>query len=207
VSQVATVKTVLTPAQALGALAIVLPSISRTGLNLIAAQSATETASWKSMHNWNMGNVTPTAQQVAAGVPWMDQGIRGMKYIAFPDPVSGSRAMVGWLQYHGLLGFAQNGDLDGYMSALRAGCYLGCIGKTDPTGHTVSQTDYDNYRANISGLMSQLSSVTPVAPPVPSTTPIAGVPPWLIVAGVGAVAGLAAWLAVPPAPRRRRRAA
>jgi len=191
--QVATVKTPLSAAQALGSVLAAAPGLSRTALDMIAAQSAVETAAWKAMNNYNFGNVTPTQSQLAAGVPWMDQGIHGMKYIAFPDPVSGAQAMLGWLSSHGLLAYAQNGDLDGYMAKLRAGCYLGCIGNTDPTGHTVSQTDYDNYRAGIASYMSKLSGVTPVTPPMPVATSLPStVPPWLVALGIlgaGAAAG------------------
>lgn len=162
--QVATVTTPLTPAQALGAVQAALPyGTSRDAVNLIAAQSAVETAGWAAMHNYNFGNVTPTAAQAASG-PWMDQGLP-MKYIAYPDALSGAMGMVGWLTSHGLIAAASIGDLDSYMAGLQAGCYLGCVGLTDPTGHTVSQTDYDNYRAGIASWIAKLAPLTPVAPP------------------------------------------
>jgi len=163
-SQVATVLTTLTPAQALGAVQAALPvGTSRTAVNLIAAQSAVETAGWASMHNWNMGNVTPTPAQAASG-DWMDQGLP-MKYIAYPDPISGAKGMIGWLTSHGLIASAEAGDLDSYINGLQSGCYLGCVGNTDPTGHTVSQADYDNYRAGIASWIAKLQGVTPVSPP------------------------------------------
>lgn len=173
-NQVATVNTPLTYAQALGALQAVMPNATWAGVVMAAAQSAVETAHWTSMHNYNFGNVTPTTAQVNAGTPWMDQGISGMKYISYPDPISGAQGMVGWLQGHGLLTAANNGDLASYMVGLENGSYLGTIGLTDPTGHTVSQTDYDNYQAGIQTWMNNLQNVTPVAPPMPGSGLLSG---------------------------------
>lgn len=168
--QVATTPTPLTPAQALGGL--LAAGCPQSALLMVAAQSAIETAAWGSktgrgFNNYNYGNVTPTPTQLAQGIAWMNQNLP-MKYIAYADPVAGAAGMLGWLQLHGLLSYASSGDLDGYTQALRSGCYLGCVGNTDPTGHTVSQTDYDNYRAGIAAYMKSLASVTPVAPPMPS---------------------------------------
>ena len=94
-----------------------------------------------------------------------------MKYLAFDDPISGAKAMLGWLSGRGLLSYATAGDLPGYMVQLAKGCYLGCIGLTDPTGHTVSQQDYDNYQAGIATWMGKLANVSPEAPPMPSPAP------------------------------------
>jgi len=162
--QVATVLTKSTPAKALGAILYVLPSGStRTAANMIAAQSAIETANWKSMHNWNMGNTTPSPAQVKAGISWMNQGLP-MQYIAFPDIVAGSRDMVNWLSRRGALPYANSGDLAGYMARLQASCYLGCIGNTDPTGHTVTAADYSGYQSGIATRMATLATVTPEMP-------------------------------------------
>ena len=166
--QVATVKTVLTYGQALGSL--LLAGCPPPALHMVAAQSAVETAAWKSMHNWNFGNVTPSPAQVAVGIPWMNQGLSAMKFISFSDPISGAKAMMGWIQSRGLLSYAEQGDLSGYVGRLQAGCYLGCVGNTDPVrGVAISQQDYDNYRAGISSWMAKLSSVTPVPPPFVSS--------------------------------------
>jgi len=183
--QVATQKTRLTYGQALGAL--LAAGCPQSAVLMVAAQSAVETAAWKSMAGWNFGNVTPTAGQVAAGIPWDDQGIKGMKYIVFPDAVSGAKGMLGWLQGHGLLAYATANDLQGYTNQLRSGCYLGCIGNTDPTGHTVSQQDYNNYQAGIASWMKTLQSVQPVAPPSASL-PLGDLA--LAAAGLIAAAGL-----------------
>lgn len=161
--QVSTVNTPLTHGQALGAIMAADPSLSRDAVNMIAAQSAVETAGWTAMHNNNMGNVTPTGSQASSG-DWMDQGLP-MKYISYPDAVSGAVGMLGWLRSHGLLAAATDADLSSYMTGLQAGCYLGCIGLTDPTGHTVSQDDYMNYQNGIASWIRKLQNVTPETPP------------------------------------------
>jgi hypothetical protein len=160
-------KTPLTPAQALYVLQEVLPAgTSRTALDMIAAQSAVETARWTEMFGWNFGNVTPSASQLAAGADYFSHANTGtMKYLAFDNPVAGGAAMVAWLTSHGLLTPAENGDLAGYMAALQAGSYLGTVGLTDGSGHTVSQSDYTNYQNDIASIMGTLASVTPEPPP------------------------------------------
>ena len=164
--QVAYVRTVLTQGQALGAL--LFGGCPQAALLMVGAQSAVETAGWKACANWNFGNVTPSTAQVNAGISWMAQqgnGTQGLKYIAFPDAVSGARAMVNWLNTRGLLSYAIANDLPGYISRLEATCYLGCVGATSPAGITVSTTDYSNYEAGISSWMKKLAGVIPVTPP------------------------------------------
>jgi len=157
--QVAERITPLTPAQALGALQAVLPDgTSRGGLLMVAAQSAVETASWRSMWNWNFGNVTPTAAQLQTHDWVMHAQTGSMKYLAFSDPISGAKVMVDWLTSHGLLAAAEAGDLDAYMAGLQNGSYLGTVGLVDGN-------DYTNYKNAIAGLMAQYASVQPVAPP------------------------------------------
>jgi hypothetical protein len=142
---------------------------------MVGAQSAVETAGWGSVtgrgfNNWNAGNTTPSASQLAAGIAWMTQGVANMKYLAFPDPVSGARSMVQWVTSHGLLPYAEANDLAGYTARLQAGCYLGCVGNTDPsTGHPITQQAYTNYQAGIAGWMQRLANVIPVAPSMPAT--------------------------------------
>jgi hypothetical protein len=166
---------------------------------MVAAQSAVETAGWGSrtghgFNNWNFGNVTPSTGQINAGISWMDQGISGMRYIAYEDPLSGASDYITFLEKRGLFQYAASGDLVGYTNRLAQICYLGCIGNTDPTGHTVSSADYTNYQSGISGWMSRLSGVQPIAPP--SVIATAGSSLGFALVG-GAVilgaAGLAAW--------------
>ena len=167
--QVATIKTPITQGQALGAL--LLAGCPQSALLMVAAQSAVETNAWgpktgSGFNNFNFGNVTPSTNQIKAGISWMTQGVANMKYIAFDSPIDGARAMINWLQTRGLLQYATANDLPGYTARLAATCYLGCIGNTDPSrGVPVSQTDYNNYQAGIASWMKTLSSVTPQVPP------------------------------------------
>jgi hypothetical protein len=164
VGQVSTVKTPLTYGQALGAL--LAAGCPQSALLMVAAQSAVETAAWKSMAGWNFGNVTPSAAQLAAGIEWDTQGVPNMKYTVFPNAVAGAKGMLAWLAPRGLLAAATANDLDTYMALLQSGCYLGCVGNVDPsTGQVITAAAYTNYRAGIVSWMSKLSGVVPVAPP------------------------------------------
>src|SRR5512135_2002220 len=155
--QVPTVKTPLTPAQALGALQAA--GLKPPVLYLVAAQSATETNYWGSrgkgggFNNYNFGNITVTNQQ-AQTQPWMNQGLP-LKYASYQDAQSGANAMVTYLQNNGSLAAANQG-LDAYMARLQQTGYLGFVGQTDATGHVVSQQDYDNYKANIEAIQGSL---------------------------------------------------
>ena len=159
--QVPMTATPLAPSQAMAVLDAALPpGHTRAGLNLVAAQSALETAWWGSktgqgFYNYNFGNVTPSGSQ-----PWWSTPtIAGMRYRAFSGAADGAAAMVAWLSQHNALTAASAGDLTGYMAALRAGGYLGVIGRTDATGHTVSQADYDAYQRGIASIMASLANV------------------------------------------------
>jgi len=193
VGQVATVATPLTRGQALGAL--LAAGCPQSALLMVAAQSAVETNAWGSQtghgfNNYNFGNTTPSATQIAAGVSWMTQNVPHMQYLAFPDAVSGAKDMLKWLSSHGLLAYATANDLAGYMSRLQAGCYLGCVGKIDPsTGQPITQQAYNNYQAGIASWMRTLQSVQPVAPPSGLGLPYADLA--LAAAGLLALGGLA----------------
>jgi hypothetical protein len=191
---VATVPTPITQARGLGYL--LAAGCPQSALLMVGAQACVETNAWgsqtgKGYNNANPGNVTPSAAQVANGIDYMTQGLN-MKYISFgTDHTAGARAMLQWLSTHGLLSYAIANDLSGYMARLQATCYLGCIGLTDGTGHTVSATDYSNYQAGISSWMTKLASVVPQMPAWWDTigaADIALVSVAALAAGVGAVA-------------------
>jgi hypothetical protein len=133
----------------------------REALLMAGAQSAVETAGWKSMRNFNAGNITATNPSVQ---PWMLQGSNAIRFVAYPTPQAGFGAFLAWLSTHGLLAHAVANDLPGYIAQLRSNCYLGCIGRVDANGTTVSQTDYDNYQAGISAWMTKLRAVAPILP-------------------------------------------
>lgn len=140
------------------------PGHTREGLNLVAAQSALETSWWgsrdgKGFYNFNFGNVTPLGTQPY----WSTPSIKGMRYRSFSNAPAGAAAFVGWLASHGALMAASAGDVAGYMAALKKGCYLGCIGRTDPsTGKPITEADYDAYQAGIESIMATLAKVTPL---------------------------------------------
>lgn len=164
--QVASVLTPATAGQVIGAL--MAAGLSRTAANIAAAQSADETASWTAMHNWNVGNVTVGSTSSA---DWMLQGSNPIHFASYGSLLDGAKAMVNWLQTRNV---PLTGDITAYVNALRTGCYLGCIGNTDATGHTVSQTDYTNYQAAIQRFLPAMEAATPIAPPWSLTT-------WLVV--------------------------
>jgi hypothetical protein len=157
-SQVTAVRTPATAGEIIGA--IMAAGVSRDAANIVASQSADETASWKAMWNWNLGNVTASGSQDYV----IESSTNPGHFRAFSNIADGAQAMVDWLTSRGALPFAESGDVAGYVQQLAKGCYLGCIGQTDQTGHVVSQTDYDNYKANISGRLASLRGVVPVAP-------------------------------------------
>lgn len=157
--------TPLAPSEALAVLRGILPpTTTKAGLDLVAAQSALETAWWGSktgegFYCWNFGNLT-----ASPGQPWMTIGSRdgstqGMRYAAYDSSQAGASAYVGWLHAHGLFDAANAGDLDAYMAGLQRGGYLGFIGRTTPSGHVVSQADYDTYRKGIAGILASLARI------------------------------------------------
>jgi hypothetical protein len=134
--------------------------VSRDAANVIAAQSADETASWKYMYNWNPGNVTASGSEDYD----IESSSNSGHFQAFSSLADGAAAMVSWVTTRGALPFAESGDVAGYVQKLAEHCYLGCIGSTDQTGHTVDQTDYDNYQAAISGRLPEMRAAVAVAP-------------------------------------------
>lgn len=181
--RVPTVRTPSTAAAVLGAfIAALPPGAPRVAANLMAAQSAIETAHWRSMNNWNLWNITPSHAQLAAGIAWMDQGLAPMQYIAYRSILDSAIDAVAWSKRRGYFDALYAGDVGGYLADLRATCFLGCVGNTDPLGHTVTDADYAAYGASIASISAQLASVTP-SMPAP-----AGASPGLELAAVAALA-------------------
>jgi hypothetical protein len=150
--QVNAVLTSATAGQAIGAL--MAAGLSRDEANLAAAQSADETASWKYMRNWNLGNIT-TADPNA---DWMIQSSTNpLHFASYSSLLDGAKAMVSWLSSHNI---PLDSGIAAYVAALQQGCYLGCL----PPGGTATQTDYDNYQAAITRFLPQMQAAVPVAP-------------------------------------------
>lgn len=81
------------------------------------ALSANETASWRKMWNWNVGNVTTPG---ASGIPWYANPdvTAPLKFRAFDDPRSGALAMLQALDRWGGVAAADAGDAAGWQRAL-----------------------------------------------------------------------------------------
>jgi hypothetical protein len=157
-SQVDAVRTLAVAGQVIGAL--MAAGVSREAANIIASQSADETASWKAMYNWNLGNITAVGNEDYV----IESSSNSGHFRAYGSILDGAQAMVDWVTSHGALSAAEDNDVASYVQVLAQHCYLGCIGQTDQTGHTVSQADYDNYQINISSRLPAMQAATPIAP-------------------------------------------
>ena len=156
--QYAAQRTPISAPQALGILQAALPpGTSARALAIVAAQSDVETAAWAAMWLWNFGNITAVSGQDYQILPGLTGSFR-----AYAAPIDGAADYVRWLSTRGVLPYALTGDVAGYVGALRAGCYLGCIGQTDQRGHTVSQSDYDAYQSAISARMARYETMVPI---------------------------------------------
>jgi hypothetical protein len=174
VAQVATVRTGATAGNVLAAL--LDAGAPPSGVRMLAAQSAVETAGWTAMASWNLGNVTALGDQ-----PYMLQGSNPLHFRAYDSLDEGARDFVSFLGRRGLLPYAAHGDLDGYVARLEATCYLGCVGSVGVDGRTVPASDYDAYRAGIASWMSKLANVAPVRGAI-------GWGPWALAGGLGLLA-------------------
>lgn len=95
------------------------------------ALSAFETAHWKALWNFNLGNVTNGACRGAV------QGDRGyytnphvtvpLQFSAWSSLGAGARGELQTLQCMGALAAADRADYAGFMQALESGCYAGCV--------------------------------------------------------------------------------
>lgn len=87
------------------------------------ALSANETADWKSMRNWNVGNVTAAHPD---SVTWFYNPFvtsTALKFLSFDGPRAGALSMLKTLDHNGGLIAAETGDQVGWQNALNA--YLG----------------------------------------------------------------------------------
>lgn len=80
-----------------------------------------ETAGWKSMRNWNVGNVTTAGDPAAWFInPYVT---KPLKFLSFNDARSGSLSMLKVLDKYGGIDAADIGDETGWQNALNK--YLG----------------------------------------------------------------------------------
>jgi hypothetical protein len=126
--EVAYRRTIVSPSEALSAIARALPSDAPdVAVRMIGAQSALETAGWGSCANWNFGNTTVLPSSTH---DWVHQGTPGsaayaLSFKAFDNIDDGASDMIAWLSSHGCLPYAYAGDLGGYVAKLNASNYFG----------------------------------------------------------------------------------
>lgn len=183
-------KTPSSRAQVLGAFAqawreVVEEEPTAMGVLMLSAQSDLETASFSSLYNYNLGNLTHVTHD---GHPWVTRSDVGeaMRFRAYPSLLAGACDMVRWAAAHKLLDCAARGDLDGYVAGLKSGCYLGCTGQGGVTDAT-----YATYQSGILARARLFERVQPVAPP-PEPPPL-----WVVLLG-GAMVAMGVWWAIGP---------
>src|ERR1700720_2172244 len=152
--QVAAVNTPSTPDEVAGALVYgyqqvvgVSPAYQSSFL-LPLAQAAVETAAFGGgFWNWNVGNITAAGDSV----DWMLLPGNGLHFRSYPSLGDGAVSMMSWLKSHGVLPFADAGDLGGYVAQLQRTCYVGC----DPAV-------YPGYESGMAGYVTKYSGIVPV---------------------------------------------
>ena len=150
--------------------------VPASGIRMVAAQSAIETAGWAQMWGWNAGNITAKDSEDYQILPG-----NKLHFRVFESLDDGVGALVTWLGHRGVLPYAVHGDLSGYVQRLADTCYAGCIGMTDPNGFTTTRATYDAYQSGMGAWMSKLSSVQPVRQGI-------GARQWAVVGALGLLA-------------------
>ena len=139
-----------------------MPSLASA--RIVAAQSALETAGWTGgMWNYNLGNITTTSSD------YVTEPGNSLHFKAYGSLWAGAIDLVNYLNAHGVLGYAVQGDLTGYVQRLQA---IGYAGST-------------NYAAYQSGMQSWLTKLANIRPS----------PPWRLLGFTAslAAAGVVGW--------------
>jgi len=174
VPQVDAVRTPATLAEVAGAMSRAYTAVrghspvSEDSYLIPTAQSAFETGQWKSMFNWNTGNVTTGNLSTD---DWMYEYAGSLRFKSFPDLDAGSLDQMKVLQRMKALDAADAGDVPGFVDALRRGKYIG--------------NDENAYRAlanTIPQLLSKFHGVSPQPARAKSTSP------WAILGGLTVIA-------------------
>jgi hypothetical protein len=159
-TQVTATKTPASGGEILGALQAA--GVSANAAVMLAAQSALETGGWVSMWNWNLGDVTTNTGD------FFILGNNKGHFTSLPDLNTGAAYFVNYLNGHGLIPYAEAGDLAGYVARLTSFGYAAELAQ--PGGP-------EAYQAGMAGWMSKLGGVTPTTPAtVPTPTTPATVP-------------------------------
>ena len=171
-AQVEAVKTPASAADVEGA--IQAAGVSANATPMLTAQSAFETAGWAAMWNWNLGNITTvSADFFTLGSDTTHH------YKAYASLTEGATDFVNYLTGHGLIPYAEAGDLGGYVAKLKSFGYF--------------EADAGQYQTGMAAWLSRLSGVTPTAPAVRN--------PLATFLGVVSILGLAALVANEIHPR------
>jgi hypothetical protein len=180
--QVAAVNTPSTPDEVAGALVYGYQQVvgvsppSQSSFLLPLAQAAVETAHFGGgFWNWNCGNIT-TLNDAIDWILLPNTG--GLHFRSYPSLGDGAVSMMSWLKSHGVLPYADAGDLAGYVAQLQRTCYVGC----DPAV-------YPGYQTGMAGYVSKYNGIVPAG-----YTPGLRLPKGALAAvAILATFGIAAW--------------
>jgi len=135
-----------------------MPSVDSA--RMVAAQSALETAGWNGgMWNYNLGNITTTSSS------YVTEPGNSLHFKTYPSLWAGAIDLVNYLNAHGVLGYAIQGNLPGYVQRLQAIGYAG-------------NSNYASYQAGMQAWLAKLASVVPS-------------PPWRLLGFTAGLTGLA----------------
>lgn len=131
------IRTPMTPGDALDAIADAYEAVAggeipARMLLVLAAQSALETAQWKSCWSWNFGNLRGSGDAGSVAIPGATEVINGVEvqreegFAAYSGRIAGASAYLSLLErkYPKAIGAAMLGDLDGFVHSLKQGGYF-----------------------------------------------------------------------------------
>jgi hypothetical protein len=117
--------------------------VPEAAVRMVAAQSAFETAYWTGLWEYNLGNIV----QPDTSKPFVMQPGNSLPFRTYATLAAGAVDYVALLTRLGVIQHASEGDLDGYVAALKAAGYAG------------PDANYDAYKAGMARYMTQLASV------------------------------------------------
>jgi len=181
VGQVDAVKTPATPGEVAGAMLRAYARVTgtgpttETGYLMPLAQSAFETGHWKSMFNWNTGNVTSSG----AG-DWVYEYAGSLRFQAYASLDDGATSHVAFLKHCGALGAMDAGDVHGFVEALRACKYIGS-----------DEASYQALEASLPSILAKYRGTLPLPPPAAAGSMLGALAKGAAIVGG---AGLLAWV-------------